>query len=130
MPFYSPYKVAEQFNLMATLFPDRIDIGVGRSAGSEGQAPAALGVRNTDAFRAVDELLSWLGKGHFCPAVPGYICFATLFGGSTLGFRYEPAVRYICRQTWITLCFWWVSRPTWADASASGLPPVLPARLE
>lgn len=63
LPFYSPYKVAEQFNLLATLFPGRIDIGVGRSAGSEGQAPAALGLRNTDAFRAVDELLSWLGPG-------------------------------------------------------------------
>ncbi len=63
LPFYSPYKVAEQFNLMATLFPGRIDVGVGRSAGSEGQAPAALGLRNADAFGAVDELLSWLGRG-------------------------------------------------------------------
>jgi len=63
LPFYSPYKVAEQFNLLATLYPGRIDMGVGRSAGSEGQAPAALGLRNADAFRAVDELLSWLGHG-------------------------------------------------------------------
>jgi luciferase family oxidoreductase group 1 len=63
LPYYSPYKVAEQFNLLASLFPGRIDLGLGRSGGSEGQAPAALGVRNSDAFKALDELLSWLGEG-------------------------------------------------------------------
>ena len=63
MPYYSPYKVAEQFNLLAALFPGRIDMGLGRSGGSEGQAPAALGVRNRDGFRAHDELLTWLGEG-------------------------------------------------------------------
>ena len=63
LPYYSPYKIAEQFNLLAALFPGRIDMGLGRSGGSEGQAPAALGVRNRDAFGAVDELLSWLGEG-------------------------------------------------------------------
>jgi len=63
LPYYSPYKVAEQFNLLSALFPGRIDLGLGRSGGSEAQAPAALGIRNRDAFKALDELLTWLGEG-------------------------------------------------------------------
>src|SRR4051812_8939666 len=30
LPHYRPFKVAEQFNMLATLFPNRIDIGIGR----------------------------------------------------------------------------------------------------
>ncbi len=30
---YSPYKVAENFNLLATLAPGRIDLGVGKAPG-------------------------------------------------------------------------------------------------
>lgn len=62
MPFHSPYHVAEQFNLLAALSPGRIDLGLGRSGGSEGHAPQALGVRNRDSFAALDELLRWLGE--------------------------------------------------------------------
>jgi len=63
--FYSPFKVAEQFNALTALHPGRIDLGVGRSGGSEGSAPSALGIRNQGAraFEAFDELLSWLGLG-------------------------------------------------------------------
>ncbi len=39
---YSPYMVAEQFRLLATLFPDRIDLGIGRAPGGDGYASAAL----------------------------------------------------------------------------------------
>ena len=65
LPYYSPFKVAEQFNALSALFPGRIDLGLGRSGGSEGHAPNALGVRSTGAatFAAIDELLSWLGQG-------------------------------------------------------------------
>lgn len=65
MPYHSPFHVAEQFNLLAALHPGRIDLGLGRSGGSEQQAPQALGVRAQGAgtFRAVDELLSYLGEG-------------------------------------------------------------------
>ncbi|SDH18042.1 luciferase family oxidoreductase, group 1 [Alteribacillus persepolensis] len=33
LPQYSPYKVAENFKLLEALFPNRIDLGVGRSPG-------------------------------------------------------------------------------------------------
>jgi len=39
---YSPLKVAEQFNMLATLHPDRIDLGLGRAPGSNQVTAAAL----------------------------------------------------------------------------------------
>ena len=39
---YSPYKVAEVFNMLSALFPDRIDLGIGRAPGGDGLASAAL----------------------------------------------------------------------------------------
>ncbi len=34
LPHYSPYKVAENFKLLATMYPERLDLGVGRAPGS------------------------------------------------------------------------------------------------
>lgn len=39
---YSPYKVAENFLLLQTLFPDRVDLGVGRAPGSDSVTAQAL----------------------------------------------------------------------------------------
>ncbi|MEM1436790.1 MAG: LLM class flavin-dependent oxidoreductase, partial [Pseudomonadota bacterium] len=39
---YSPLKVAETFNLLQTLYPDRVDLGIGRAPGSDGITAAAL----------------------------------------------------------------------------------------
>mgnify|MGYP000047102225 CR=1 FL=1 len=39
---YSPYMVAEQFRLLSTLFPGRIDLGIGRAPGGDGLASQAL----------------------------------------------------------------------------------------
>lgn len=39
---YSPLKVAECFAMMGSLFPDRIDLGVGRAPGGTGLTSAAL----------------------------------------------------------------------------------------
>lgn len=62
LPFYQPFKVAEQFRLLAALHPGRIDLGIGRSGGSEGQAPSALAPRPRDHWAAMDELLAWLSE--------------------------------------------------------------------
>ncbi len=35
LPHYSAYKVAEQFRMLETLFPGRIDVGIGRAPGSD-----------------------------------------------------------------------------------------------
>ena len=42
MPHYAPLKVAETFRLLETLYPGRIDLGLGRAAGAEPRTTAAL----------------------------------------------------------------------------------------
>lgn len=39
---YSPFKVAEVFNMLSALFPDRIDLGIGRAPGGDRLATSAL----------------------------------------------------------------------------------------
>jgi luciferase family oxidoreductase group 1 len=42
LPHYSPLKVAETFSMLAGLFPQRIDLGIGRAAGTDPLATFAL----------------------------------------------------------------------------------------
>lgn len=42
LPHYKPYKVAEVHHMLATLFPGRIDIGIGRAPGGSAEAAMAL----------------------------------------------------------------------------------------
>src|SRR5436305_10477112 len=42
LPHYSPLKVAETFTVLAALYPDRIDLGIGRAAGTDPLTTFAL----------------------------------------------------------------------------------------
>lgn len=42
LPHYKPYKIAEVYNMLATLFPGRVDVGVGRAPGGSAEATNAL----------------------------------------------------------------------------------------
>src|SRR5256714_3759625 len=42
LPHYSPLKVAESFSLLSGLFPGRIDLGIGRAAGTDPVTTHAL----------------------------------------------------------------------------------------
>ncbi|MEI2471270.1 MsnO8 family LLM class oxidoreductase, partial [Peribacillus frigoritolerans] len=42
LPHYKPYRIAETYNMLATLFPGRIDIGMGRAPGGSAEATMAL----------------------------------------------------------------------------------------
>jgi luciferase family oxidoreductase group 1 len=42
LPHYSPFKVAETFTILAGLFPGRIDLGIGRAAGTDPLTAFAL----------------------------------------------------------------------------------------
>lgn len=42
LPHYSPLKVAESFGVLAGLFPNRIDLGIGRAAGTDPMTTQAL----------------------------------------------------------------------------------------
>src|SRR5690242_4140986 len=42
LPHYSPLKVAETFSMLSSLFPDRIDLGLGRAPGTSATVAHAL----------------------------------------------------------------------------------------
>ncbi|MGG1518023.1 LLM class flavin-dependent oxidoreductase [Paenibacillus oryzisoli] len=42
LPHYKPMKVAESFHMLATLYPGRIDLGIGRAPGGSAHAAIAL----------------------------------------------------------------------------------------
>ncbi len=42
LPHYSPFKVAETFSILAALYPDRIDLGIGRASGTDPLTTFAL----------------------------------------------------------------------------------------
>lgn len=67
LPHYSPLKVAETFSMLSGLFPGRIDLGIGRAAGTTPQVAFALQrdrrQASPDDFREqLDELLNYLGN--------------------------------------------------------------------
>lgn len=62
---YAPYKVAETFRTLAAMFPDRIDLGIGRAPGSDQVTMYALATNRAptpvDAYPAmVEELIGFL----------------------------------------------------------------------
>lgn len=61
LPNYSPLKVAEQFALLATLHPGRIELGLGRATGADPRASAALLGPGAQEFpQMLNLLLGWL----------------------------------------------------------------------
>jgi len=65
---YSPLKVAEQFRVLETLYPGRIDLGIGRAPGSDQITARALqagpGATGVEYFpNQVQDLLGYLGGG-------------------------------------------------------------------
>jgi luciferase family oxidoreductase group 1 len=70
LPNHAPLVIAEQFGTLATLYPGRIDLGLGRAPGTDGLTARALrrGLNGTeDDFPGqVAELLAYLE-----PAMPG-----------------------------------------------------------
>jgi len=66
LPHYSPLKVAETFSMLSNLFPGRIDLGIGRAAGTSSTVAFALQRDRRqpapDDFREqLSELLSYFG---------------------------------------------------------------------
>ncbi|HEX8696914.1 MAG TPA: LLM class flavin-dependent oxidoreductase [Longimicrobium sp.] len=64
---YSPFKVAEQFRMLETLFPGRIDLGVGRAPGGDARTVQALQYGRAalpiEYFpQQVEDLAGWLGN--------------------------------------------------------------------
>ena len=78
LPHYSPFKVAETFSLLAALFPDRIDLAVGRASGTDPTTAFALQrdrrhAAPDDFPQQLAELLAYLGD-----SLPSHHPFARL----------------------------------------------------
>lgn len=78
LPNHSPLVIAEQFGTLESLFPGRIDLGLGRAPGTDGRTTLALRRAQTnvdDTFpRDVVELQKYFGPvepGQAVRAVPG-----------------------------------------------------------
>ena len=54
---YSPYKVVENFNVLASLAPGRVDLGIGRGPGGMPQSTRALQQGGGNASRSLSEKL-------------------------------------------------------------------------
>ncbi|WP_136442979.1 LLM class flavin-dependent oxidoreductase [Pacificoceanicola onchidii] len=64
LPNHAPLAVAEAFGTLATLYPDRIDLGLGRAPGGDAAVMQALGVnpqRSENFHNEVAELRALLG---------------------------------------------------------------------
>ncbi|GAA4888714.1 LLM class flavin-dependent oxidoreductase [Streptomonospora salina] len=110
LPNHAPLPIAEQFGTLATLHPDRIDLGVGRAPGTDQNTMRALrrDGSSADTFpQDVLELQGYLtGESRISgvDAVPGkgtdvpiYILGSSLFGAklaATLGLPYSFASHF------------------------------------
>jgi len=98
LPNHSPLVIAEQFGTLETLYPGRIDLGLGRAPGTDGDTVRAL--RRSPAASQhfpedVQELQGYLRGETLVPgvwAIPGngtkvplYILGSSLFGASLAG---------------------------------------------
>jgi luciferase family oxidoreductase group 1 len=110
LPNHSPLVIAEQFGTLASLYPDRIDLGLGRAGGSDAATLRALGTTSESASRFpqdVLELRGYLRGESLVPgvsAVPGagtnvplFILGSSLFGAQLaahLGLPYAFASHF------------------------------------
>lgn len=61
--YYSPFKIAEQFSVIESLAPGRIELGIGRGLGADGLASRALDphLQSAENYETkVSELLHWV----------------------------------------------------------------------
>jgi len=114
LPNHAPLMVAEQFGTLESLFPGRIDLGLGRAPGTDQRTAHALRrtlASDPDAFpQDVLELLSYFqpADGHAVVAVPGsgltvpiYILGSSLFGAqvaAALGLPFAFASHFAAAQ--------------------------------
>ena len=110
LPNHAPLLIAEQFGTLAAMYPDRIDLGLGRAPGSDQNTMYALrrDPRSADTFpQDVQELQAYLSGQSLVPgvdAVPGkgsrvplYILGSSMFGAglaAALGLPYAFASHF------------------------------------
>ena len=110
LPNHSPLVIAEQFGTLETLFPGRIDLGLGRAPGTDGVTMRALRRDGTEADRFQSDVMELNGYLAGYSRVPGvnaypghrtdvplYILGSSLFGAqlaAQLGVPYAFASHF------------------------------------
>lgn len=105
LPNHSPLIIAEQYGTLASLFPDRVDLGLGRAPGTDGQTMRAL---RRDIMRAsndfpqdVLELMAFFEDGNEqgIQAIPGrglqvpiWLLGSSLFGAQLAAALGQPYI--------------------------------------
>jgi luciferase family oxidoreductase group 1 len=112
LPNHAPLIIAEQFGTLASLYPDRIDLGLGRAPGSDVATTRALRRDPASAAESfpydVQELLAYFTGTAKVPAVPGngldvpvWILGSSLYGAqlaAALGLPYAFASHFAPAQ--------------------------------
>ncbi|GAA3966867.1 LLM class flavin-dependent oxidoreductase [Allohahella marinimesophila] len=99
LPNHAPLVIAEQFGTLATLYPDRIDLGLGRAPGTDGETLRALGrsPQAADNFpQMVQELSAYLADANprqSVKAIPGQGTRVPLWLLGSSGFSAQLAAR-------------------------------------
>ena len=65
LPHYAPLKIAEQFKMLEALYPNRIDLGIGRAGGTDMKTVNKLNPSNAifgNVFEKFTELISYFDK--------------------------------------------------------------------
>lgn len=75
LPNHAPLIVAEQFGTLATLYPDRIDLGLGRAPGTDGITVRALGRDPMSGVHDFPQQVTAL-QGYLDDPVPGRQVYA------------------------------------------------------
>lgn len=110
LPNHSPLVIAEQFGTLETLYPGRIDLGLGRAPGTDGATMRALRRDGTEADRFQADIMELSGylTGHsripgvhaypgYRTDVPLYILGSSLYGAqlaAQLGLPYSFASHF------------------------------------
>jgi len=98
LPNHAPLVIAEQFGTLASLYPGRIDLGIGRAPGTDQDTAHALRRTLVDDFpQSVLELIAYLGDpqpGQRVHAVPGEGTKVPVYvlGSSTYGAQLAAAL--------------------------------------
>ena len=79
LPHYSPYKVAEIANTLACLYPDRIDLGVGRAPGTDMISARALSIDGKMRFDEFPQQVEKLQSMLYATSISAFLAYLLVF---------------------------------------------------
>lgn len=74
LPNHSPFRIAEKYGTLAQIYPDRIDLGLGRAPGTDGLTAQLLTRSSADAHDFVNNirhLMGWFSDKGESEQIPG-----------------------------------------------------------